>query len=80
MLLVTTNRKSPEEIEIEMDSQGIDDLISYLEGIKKQKDHMHLFFGSELDDIPMSASWHQDVVVIKAVRLQYSEQNSSEGI
>lgn len=48
MLSFITYRDAIEQVEIIADEQGIDELISYLNYIKVNKDHMHLTIGSEL--------------------------------
>ncbi|WP_400191102.1 hypothetical protein [Hymenobacter sp. B81] len=73
MLSFITYRQAPEQVEIVVDAVGIDELISYLESIKSQKDHMHLIIDSELDDYPLSAEAVQrGVVSVKHVRLEYA--------
>lgn len=64
--------EAKEPIEIVADEQGIDDLIFYLQGIKKGKDHMHLIVGSELDSYSTS-NVKAGVTIIKHVRLEYTD-------
>ena len=66
--------KATEQIEIVADEQGIDDLISYLQGIKSGKDHMHLIIDSEINPFPIVES-DFGVTVIKHVRLEYADSS-----
>lgn len=45
--------KDSAQVEIVADSDGIDELISYLQEVKNDKDHMHLIEGNELYDYPL---------------------------
>lgn len=76
MISFIAYKNAREQIEISADDQGIDDLIFYLEGIKKGKDHMHLVIDSEIDSYPISRENEKNIIIIKQVRLQY--ENSSE--
>ena len=74
MLSIIGFAAAPEQIEIVADAAGIDDLISYLEGIKRDKDHMHLLVGNELGAYPIPLERQAQVYSLKSVRLQYEEQ------
>ena len=73
MLSFIAFAKAPEQIEIVADAAGIDELISYLEGIKRDKDHMHLLIGNELDTYPIPVERQAQAYSLKSVRLQYEE-------
>ena len=73
MLSFIAFAKAPEQIEIVADAAGIDELISYLESIKREKDHMHLLIGNELDTYPIPVERQTQVYSLKSVRLQYAE-------
>ncbi|MEO6454406.1 MAG: hypothetical protein ABIN97_10055 [Ginsengibacter sp.] len=73
MISFITYTNANEQIEIIADKQGIEDLIFYLEGIKKDKDHMHLVIDNELNNYPISNERKEQVVLIKHVRLQYAD-------
>lgn len=75
MLSCITYKEAPEEIEVIADDQGIEDLILYLEGIKKGKDHMHLIFDSEINNYPIPSERKKLVNVVKHVRLEYATTN-----
>lgn len=59
--LVTGN----EEIEILLDSNGIDELIDYLKSIKGENDHMYLVVGNELSEEPSEEGY----TTIKHIKL-----------
>lgn len=74
MLSFITYKNAP-EVEIVADDQGIDDLILYLQSIKRGKDHMHLIMDSEINDYPIPAERGNIVVNIKQVRIEYADTN-----
>lgn len=78
MLSFITYKEAPGQIEIVADDQGIEDLILYLQGIKKGKDHMHLTIDSEINNYPIPFDRKKSVIVIKQVRLEYAEANQWE--
>lgn len=71
MISFLVDKDVPEDITIIADEQGIDELISYLEGIKKDKDHMHLIIDTELDPYPLPKEVKNKVFFTKHVRLEY---------
>ena len=71
MLSILTFIDAPEQIEIVGDENGLDELISYLEGIKEQKDHMHLVLDSELVEFPIGEERVNKTLNAKHVRLEY---------
>lgn len=73
MLSFITFKDAPEQLEIIADEQGINDLISYLEDIKKQKDHLHLTIDTELNQYPIGEARKGKTLYAKQVRLQYAE-------
>lgn len=73
MLVFVSFPSAPEQIEIVADAQGIDDLILYLNSIKKNKDHMHLTIGTELDNYPLSNDVDHNISILKSVKLEYFE-------
>jgi hypothetical protein len=72
MLSFITSKRAPEDLEILVDSQGIDELIEYLQGIKRDKDHMHLNIDTELDSYPLPENVFGKVFYAKHVKLQYT--------
>ncbi|HEV7332741.1 MAG TPA: hypothetical protein VGN63_17005 [Flavisolibacter sp.] len=66
---------APDQIEIIADDSGVDDLILYLQSIKKDKDHMHLIIDSEINAFPIEEEQKEKVIIIKHVRLQYSSSS-----
>ena len=75
MLSFIVYKTALEELEIVADSQGIDDLIHYLQGIKKAKDHMHLIIGSEINEYPINDDRKDIVDFAKQVRIEYADTN-----
>lgn len=78
MLSFITFRDAPEQLEIVADDQGIQELIQYLEGIKKNKDHMHLIIDSEINPFPISGKREGKTLFAKHVRLEYCDSISWE--
>ena len=56
-------------IEILLDYDGVNELISYLNYIKNEKEHFHLTAGNELSEIES----YNGNKLIKYLRLQYIE-------
>lgn len=75
MLSLITYKNAPEQIEIIGDSDGIDDLILYLQGIKDARDHMHLIIHSEIEEYPIPEHRKSEVIIIKQVRLEFADTN-----
>jgi len=73
MLSFITFNDAPEQLEIVADDKGIDELILYLKDIKKNKDHMHLTLGNELEAIPIYEERKGKTLIAKHVRLEYFE-------
>ncbi len=73
MLSFISYSNSKDQIEIIADQQGIEDLILYLESIKKDKDHMHLIIDSEINNYPIIKERKDKVIIIQQVRLQYAK-------
>ena len=73
MLSFITYKDAPEQLEIVADDQGIEDLIQYLEGVKKEKDHMHLTIDSEINPYPISIEREGKTLYAKHVRLEFNE-------
>ena len=63
-------------MEIVADEAGIDELIQYLEGIKRDKDHMHLIIDTELDAYPIEEGFEHKVFCAKHVRLEFAHSNA----
>ncbi|MGZ5243994.1 MAG: hypothetical protein ACXWDO_00850 [Bacteroidia bacterium] len=78
MLSFITFKDAPEELEIVADEQGIEDLIQYLQGIKNQKDHMHLIIDSEIDPYPIGEMMKGKTLYAKHVRLEFSPSKAWE--
>lgn len=72
MLSFVTYGQDPYNLEVLFDDQGIDDLISYLTNLKKDRDHTHLIVGNELDDYPLPEDRKEIVFIAKHVRLEYN--------
>jgi 16S rRNA G527 N7-methylase RsmG len=62
--------ESKEGIEVYLDEKGIEELISYLNYIKKENEHMHLTGGNELNENIL----REGNKIIKHVKLIYSEK------
>ena len=73
MISFITYKNIPEQVEIVLDDQGIEDLISYLEEIRKTKDHFHLTIDTELDNYPVAESMQKKTINAKSVRLEFAE-------
>lgn len=71
MLSFITFKDAPEQLEIVADDHGIKNLIEYLEGIKKGKDHMHLVIDNEINPFPISKNRKGKTLFAKHVRLEY---------
>ncbi len=78
MISFITYKDAIEQVEIVADEQGIDELISYLQGIKKQKDHMHLIIDSEINPYPISKKMKGKTFYAKHVRLEYAEEKTGK--
>lgn len=76
MLSFLTFTDAPEQLEIIGDEQGIDELIDYLKFIKKNKDHMHLVVGTELNEYKIIGERKGKTISAKHVRLEYLESES----
>lgn len=76
MLSFITYIDEPDQVEIVADESGIDELISYLEDIKNDKDHMHLILGNELDPYPIGALCKGKTFFANHVRLEFSEKDA----
>ncbi len=75
MLSIITYKDVPEEIEIIADEIGIDDLIGYLQYIKKSKDHIHLTIDTELNSYPISSKMSQITKYAKSARIEYNDSS-----
>ena len=71
MLSFITFKDAPEQLEIVADSKGIEELIDYLNDIKKYKDHIHLILGNELEEIAISEERKGKTLIAKHVRIEY---------
>lgn len=71
MLSFITFRDAPEQLEIVADSKGIEELIGYLNGINKYKDHIHLIIGNELEEVYISEDRKGKTLIAKHVRIEY---------
>ena len=76
MLSFITYKNIPEQIEIVGDSQGIQELIDYLEPVKNSKDHMHLIIDSEINYFPIAEKMKGVTTYAKQVLLQFNESES----
>ena len=59
----------PEQLEVIVDKQGIDELIEYLKFVKQSEDHIHLTLGTELNKYPENLEL--GVINVKSVRLEF---------
>jgi len=73
MISVITYKNIPEQIEIVADEQGIDELIDYLESVKKSKDHMHLIIDCEIDEYPIAEKMKDVTTYAKSMKLEFNE-------
>lgn len=76
MLSFITFKDAPEQLEIIADEQGINELIEYLEFVKKSKDHMHLIEGNELDKYQVEGQRRNKTLSAKHVRIEYNSEES----
>jgi len=76
MISFITYNNLPEQIEIVLDNQGIDELISYLEEIRKTKDHFHLTIDTELNKYPIAKRMKGKTINVKSVRLEFAETST----
>lgn len=55
-------------VELLLDSEGVDELVQYLEEIRRDRDHVHLIIGHELSSGPsesgLSIAQHVKIVFI----------------
>ncbi len=77
MLSFITYKNLPEQLEIVADEDGIDDLIHYLQSVKKSKDHMHLIIDTEINRYPLPSN-REDVTYAKSVRLEFANTDHWE--
>lgn len=75
MLSFITYKQVPEQLEILFDEKGIEDMILYLQSLKKMKDHIHLSVGNELDNYEVLPERNSIVCSVKYVRLEYIEKS-----
>ena len=75
MLSFITFKDAPEQLEIVADEAGIDELIQYLEGIKRDKNHMHLIIDTELDAYPIGKEFEHKTFYAKHVRLEFAHSD-----
>lgn len=68
MLAFILDKDIPEDIEIIIDEQGIEEFIQYLGYIKKTKEHIHLLIDNELNNISFS---NEDIVSAKKITIKY---------
>lgn len=73
MFSIIIDKEVPEDIDILLDDSGIEELINYLKFIQKEKDHMHLVVGNELDVYPIVEKIKEEVINVKHARLQYMD-------
>jgi len=72
MLSFITYKDAHEQLEIIADEQGINELIEYLEYVKKSEDHMHLIEGNELDIYKIEGKRKGKTLSAKHVRIEFS--------
>ncbi|MEX0290744.1 MAG: hypothetical protein AB3N14_16690, partial [Flavobacteriaceae bacterium] len=68
-----TFKDSPDQLEIVGDDKGIRELIEYLQGVRTDKDHMHLTIDTELDAYPITGDRKGKTLFAKHVRLEYND-------
>lgn len=78
MLSFITFIDAPEQLEIVADNKGIEELISYLEEIKKNNDHTHLIIDSEIDPFPITGNRKGKTLFAKHVRLEHLDTKEWE--
>lgn len=78
MLSFVTYKDAIQQVEIIADETGIDELIQYLQFVKKSKDHMHLIIDSELDPIEIKGDRINKTHYAKHVRIEYLKAGSEE--
>jgi len=74
MLSFITFRNLPEQLEIVADDQGLDDMIFYLQSVKKSKDHMHLTIDTEINAYPLPKN-RKKVQFARSVKIEFAGKN-----
>jgi hypothetical protein len=77
MLTFLSFPNAPNAIDIIADDLGIDELIHYLNSIKRNKDHMHLTIGTELDSYPINNGTNAPFKTIMSVRMEYFQEHAN---
>jgi hypothetical protein len=78
MLTVVLFKDAPEQIEILVDSKGVDGLVQYLTFVRDRKDHMHLNVDCEIDPLVMPGI-RIGVFHAKHVRIEFNAGNVQLG-
>lgn len=75
MITFINYKNIPEQLEIIVDKQGIEELIEYLNFVKQSEDHIHLTLGTELNEYPEKLQ--EDVINAKSVKLEFYKISNS---
>jgi len=70
MLSFIMYKDALEQLEIVADEEGLDDLILYLQSVRRSKNHMHLIIDSELDPYPLSKD---NVYFARSVKIEFED-------
>lgn len=71
MLSFINSALAPEQVEIEVDSDGIRELIDYLQFVERSKDHIHLTVGTELNQVSIPKGRQSLFINVKSVTIKY---------
>ncbi len=74
MLTFINFTQAPEQIEIEADETGINDLIDSLNYVLKSKGHIHLTIDTELNEATISENRKSIIKTVKSVTIRYLDQ------
>jgi hypothetical protein len=75
MLAFINFKEAPEQLEIEVDNDGINDLIQYLQFVEKSRDHIHLTIDTELSKSQIPEERQSFVSIVKAVTIRFIKAN-----
>ena len=71
MLSFINSSLAPEQVEIEVDSDGIKELINYLQFVERSKDHIHLTIDTELIQSAIPKDRQPLFINVKSVTIRY---------
>lgn len=78
MLSFVTYKNIPEQLEIIVDKQGVEDLISYLKNVMEKKDHLHLIIDTELDKYSIPEGREEILSYARKVTIYFEVANKED--